>query len=1153
MRAVTGWWGCLGGQVSASEPCLSLPAGRRSASRGRASSFRGFGPCVLVGLLLAVLLANPAALANNECGDPPTSGGEIICDGDDQTNAGSGIKYSFPSTDTDDYTIKIQANSGGTIKTGSGASAGSGADGIYVEKLGTGPSSITLSGGSIHTKGNDALGIHSKTSGNTASIVMSGGSIDTEGERAHGIQAFPHHSGPTNTGNINIGLKIGSVGTGDCMSSTGSGCDIHTIGSYARGIFGDAEVEQKGPNYYHPSGTVDISMSGGDILTEGRGAHGIHGRHEGTGKLTVNMTGGTITTTGNSAYGIYVQRTWTGDLDPVVVENSTISAAGAEAIRLNAVPAKILRLRNSTIERGNAGDAIWFSGNTDDTLTVLGHEDAGMTATTTIGGDVAFGGGTDRLVFNACLQADVDDTGDTDCTAAYGELKISHTGMLIGLENISKIGSGTVRLGDLTSRGSTMALEDGDLRLTGHLDLGASGTLTIHDASRLIFGATYDDQGQRTHGKITAEKVKFDDPDWQRLFMEDGALAAGDGMLLDAGKFYKANGITKVVPGLYDLNDAMLTTVSVDGIVQAVDGNECGDPVSGTVTCNEFTYIYQTDDAVSPADPGIEYEFSDTNDYIIKLQDGLGVDTTEEDDSGLFGMHRSGGDFTIAMSVVSGSDPDIHTEGDNAHGIHGMHSGTGDIEINMKDGRIRTTGRDAYGIYGRRAANAGCNTDPEDYNCDITIRMSGGTIDISSGHGIAGTHRSGGDFTIAMSVVSGSDPDIHTEGDNAHGIHGMHSGTGDIEINMKDGRIRTTGRDAYGIYGRRAANAGCNTDPEDYNCDITIRMSGGTIDISSGHGIAGTHRSGGDFMVMVSGATISSAQGNAINLNTEGTATVEIGAGTTEIRGNIAGADKLIFNPLMATDELTFVHTGMITGAPPISKIGSGTARLTDLGAAGAMMSLEDGDLRLTEAVLEGYPVRRGSGPDGRSVRFGLRGGSGTRAVSLDMDLRLGASVAPLAEAFSDSRDESAEVELTGEVYAAGLGWRGDAFFSDVALAHGRSRVSSRTLEATGLFRGSFDVKQTHAEARTGRLFPAGGMRITPSVSVFAGSLDHGGHTAEGAVMRAEIPGYSQDYRGCRAGVEVATAEWLELSPRCAGGPTCNWIWHTPRRTDRRR
>ncbi len=259
------------------------------------------------------------------------------------------------------------------------------------------------------------------------------------------------------------------------------------------------------------------------------------------------------------------------------------------------------------------------------------------------------------------------------------------------------------------------------------------------------------------------------------------------------------------------------------------------------------------------------------------------------------------------------------------------------------------------------------------------------------------------------------------------------------------------------------------------------------------------------------------------------------------------GSDTLVFSTCREADisentaceeqtasagDLTLSHTtGMFTGLESIRKIGSGTARLTDLGAAGAMMSLEDGDLRLTEAVLEGYPVRRGSGPDGRSVRFGLRGGSGTRAVSLDMDLRLGASVAPLAEAFSDSRDESAEVELTGEVYAAGLGWRGDAFFSDVALAHGRSRVSSRTLEATGLFRGSFDVKQTHAEARAGRLFPAGGMRITPSVSVFAGSLDHGGHTAEGAVMRAEIPGYSQDYRGCRAGVEVATAEWLELSP----------------------
>ena len=770
----------------------------------------------LAGLLLsAFLLASPAAHAADECGTAPSGGGDIFCDGDDQTAAAGGIEYQFGDNnqaDDNNYTIKVKAAdsdgdtldidttadntsgvfgehgstgnltiemsagdiettgefadgvhgrhdgtgehhisitmSGGIIKTGTGSGTdtgrfalglygetasnnsgslsismsdgtiqtgfgtgtgvGYGAAGIYAKKDGTGMSTVTMSGGSIHTKGQFGYGVYSLAKSSTSTVTMSGGSILTEGAKAYGFYGLAQYSGSTT-----ISLTDDIPG-GTCDGTTNTGCDIHTKNSEAHGIFGTANYIKQGRFTVHvPTGTVDIEMAGGDILTEGADAvgifgrhqgsnnisialsggsiltegadaygiygfaekntvlrtplppetitpsgnvsitmtggsimttgtdaHGIYGEHEGTGKLTVTMTGSSITTSGSGARGIYAQHEGTGAFDPVVVENSTISAAQAEAIYLDATPAKTLTLRNSTIERGNTGDAIWFSGDTDDTLTVLGHKDASMTATTTIGGNMAFGGnttnGTDTLVFSTCRQTDISE--NTACEGqevSAGILTLSHTtGRFTGLESIRKIGSGTARLGNLDAGGTDatpssamMSLEEGKLILEGHLDLGeTAGVLTIHNMSRLIFGA----MSETEFGKITANQVKFNNMDWQPLFVADddalSVLSGKDVLVNESGAFVDSSG-TEIPMALTLYSD------------------ETGEMV-GVVTCDETTYT-------SGADPGIEYDkFTDANDYTIYFRDhpdddrSFTVTTTAADDYGLYGKHAGTGNLT---------------------------------------------------------------------------------------------------------------------------------------------------------------------------------------------------------------------------------------------------------------------------------------------------------------------------------------------------------------------------------------------------------------------------------------------------------------------------------------------------------------------------
>ena len=556
--------------------CLPRQADWHSPSRCRASSLGGFRPRAFATLLLAGLLASPAAFADgDECGTAPTDGGTVTCDettytyqpgsgNSPVTNDDLGIEYSFSggsNTSPHNYTINIEDDPDTTgsidvdttvgsdyglhgahsgigdltidMSAGSISTEGLNAAGLFGDHSGSGNLAITLSGGSLTTdntttgttadhEGSGVWARHEGATG-TVSVTMSGGSIVTKQDKASGILAQRQASSS---------CAIDANGVGNCdIAVTMSGGSISLKGDSAHGIFANGYNTGTTPNIVNYVGNIAIAMTGGRIdargTSSGTGAHGIYGKHEGT----------------------------TGTLDILVSGNSQVYSDYAEAIRLDAAFAKTLTLNNATIWRWSQGNVISFSDSTDDTLTVAGN--------TGIEGVVDFGGGTDKFILNTCLQSDVEDSNDTDCHngTAYGDLRFDHDfrsdrhpSQSIHLEQIDKIGSGLAWIRDLAAPGAPMSLKDGDLRLDGHLDLGEAGELTIHDATRLVFGGT----SPTTYGYITANKVKFAADNWQKLYMATGLkLDTGSDVLRATGsgegKFYASDDTTEVTPGLYDL------------------------------------------------------------------------------------------------------------------------------------------------------------------------------------------------------------------------------------------------------------------------------------------------------------------------------------------------------------------------------------------------------------------------------------------------------------------------------------------------------------------------------------------------------------------------------------------------------------------------
>ena len=172
---------------------------------------------------------------------------------------------------------------------------------------------------------------------------------------------------------------------------------------------------------------------------------------------------------------------------------------------------------------------------------------------------------------------------------------------------------------------------------------------------------------------------------------------------------------------------------------------------------------------------------------------------------------------------------------------------------------------------------------------------------------------------------------------------------------------------------------------------------------------------------------------------------------------------------------------------------------------------------------------------DSSALAGGVEGA--VQGVALGMDAKLpggfsvGVSMMPdvaVSARRGPALNFGANVE--GGRYALRGGWRADALFVDTNLSHGSYRTHSliENPAAGGLLGGELGFTQSHTQGRAGMRLDLGGLRATPSVALFAGSLRQDAYTARGAAVSAQVPGISQRYAGWRAKLDLAPSGWLD-------------------------
>ena len=365
------------------------------------------------------------------------------------------------------------------------------------------------------------------------SINRAGATIETEGDGASGLNA-----------SIIVGLAESGPGPLDAFGTASA--ENHGTIRTAGGVY-EVELARGEPvpsgapgviaNFWPWEDTTEIGNTGdvtvvntGEVTVTG-GSAGLSTRTFGTGRATVRMSGGSVTagvpddgaTAGDeSGFGIGIHAAVHTDStsdDPgddtdvsITVSGSTttVTAHGAAADDPATDYWDESRGIGIHAQTGATGHIeVEVSGGATINADRAGVFEGGRTTFTldgsTLVGDLEFAGLDDHLtVRNALVDGDVlfgegMDTLVLDVPASGGI-----TGRISGLENLVKRGAGLGRIFDAEFSGSALDVEDGELLVAGHLDLGGDGTLTVHDPARLTIEVGDLTEDLADHGRITA-------------------------------------------------------------------------------------------------------------------------------------------------------------------------------------------------------------------------------------------------------------------------------------------------------------------------------------------------------------------------------------------------------------------------------------------------------------------------------------------------------------------------------------------------------------------------------------------------------------------------------------------------------------------------
>ena len=415
------------------------------------------------------------------------------------TNRGTITTYGEPITRPDGATrdaegieATSQKNSALAENTGTITTWGFSANGIHAwSHEGSSGDTVTAdNSGTVTTHGASGIGVFAGLGGDNGGsvtvVARNSGSVTTTGDNANGVIAFAEGGGTAASLNrVEAYNDAGATISTATDGSGGLGASIRTDAGAPMGgvdVFGriyarnDGTITTAGGHgrtsagdlaygisvSFWTSDNTEINNAGdveavntGTITVTGPEARGIQATTFGTGTATITVDGGAITASHDSAtdaedgVGIHASSGADGSID-VAISESVITAP--QAMLFEGAPATL------TISDSVLSGRMSFAGG-DDTVTAQGR--------VTIVGDADFGGGEDRLILDVRESS-------------------IWTGNLTGLEYLTKRCPGDFTLaGNSTFSGSSVVIEEGGLVITGHMNLGTMGTVTVKDESRL--------------------------------------------------------------------------------------------------------------------------------------------------------------------------------------------------------------------------------------------------------------------------------------------------------------------------------------------------------------------------------------------------------------------------------------------------------------------------------------------------------------------------------------------------------------------------------------------------------------------------------------------------------------------------------------------
>ena len=379
----------------------------------------------------------------------------------------------------------------GIARAGNGATGrvdthGRRAFGVFAESAADGSRTSgtieAVNRGQVHTRGWNADGVvanarHPGTADNPNHVRATnsaGASVTTEGSGASGLGASvfvpawnagdPITADVACTGTVPvvcptfapaastvIARNDGTVVTGVVEAEDAVGDDVSMeAGATASNGVAAAFFSSAGTTIAS-AGDVTV-INTGDVTVKRVNATGLYAETFGSGTATVRMTGGSVSAEGANARGLWARTGTTGTVDATIAGGAEIAAASSEGI------------------------AAQFEGGTTNVRLL----------DSVLDGRVEFDTGTDTFtVRDSRVTGAIDFGAGSDTLSAHGDTWLE--GAVSNLETLTKRGSGSLVMGGDVSFSSEASakVENGGLVFTGQFDLGATGTMRIHDAARL--------------------------------------------------------------------------------------------------------------------------------------------------------------------------------------------------------------------------------------------------------------------------------------------------------------------------------------------------------------------------------------------------------------------------------------------------------------------------------------------------------------------------------------------------------------------------------------------------------------------------------------------------------------------------------------------